>query len=867
MTELSTTGLLADGSHQLDTAGRPITPRRRRWGMNVNALCAGLGTLFAVTYWPGSGLFSMYMQERLGATTVQIGFFSAIVGIGQVAQLAGVYIFDRTRTRKTLWVTLVLVYRFLTFGIVAIAIHAYLGGASPRLVWVMLGLMAMGFTMAQLSANAWWSWMADLAPQPVRGRFLGNRQLAATAATLLGTLPVILLDIEGIGRDAAGNYTDVADYIFIGIFAVCTLSGIIDIIIHAWIPEPARRDRPDARSLADTVRNLIQPLRDHSFRRFTLAMTLGSFSLMLWSPFVWPYLKSREFIDIPYWVYFATIALHSLGMFVGSRYWAVLVDRFGAKPVVAITYCAGFLSVYLFFITRQNAELLVMLFAGLAGGLMWSGMMLASAQLMLTLSPQKTRNSYVATHAAVTGAALILGSMLAGVLANAARPWFHPMPHWPDVSAAAAVRCTFAAVGSIAADVSAGLAGAAASGGVLSWFQSVEPRWRLPTGTVVTHMQLLVAIGLVMRLVVYPLILRIREGSEKPMGTVLGTVFATSQFRTLNAMRLFTGRNVGKRLSAMRHMGTSSDHLAVDDLIGQLEDAEPEIRREAVLALGRIGGPQAVEALVDLLTRPESDVHPEAARALGMTGDRAAIKALVAKLADPNEIIREHAVGALGELRSREVAERLMEILKHDPSPAVSGRGALALAKLGVMDAIWEILPQMHQTDNIALRRQLATAVGNLLGKPGRFYHLMNEELRNPGSEIFRLVRETRRGLRRTRRLRPGDPPVNARRLAEAADRLDLAADAFELQAYDQAVEHLHASAIGILHSVYGFTGEDDVAVEFALSRRGRFGVGLWFLQVASQYAESRDSRDELLRLDALVGFHFLHGFSETLRR
>ena len=864
-TELSSTGLLPDGSQQLDINGRPITPRRRRRGMAVNALCAGLGTLFAVIYWPGSGLFSMYMQERLGATTFQIGAFSAIVGVGQVAQLLGVYIFDRTRTRKRLWVTLVLAYRFLTFGTVGFAIYAHLDGASPMLVWSMLALLGLGFSMAQLSANAWWSWMADLAPRQVRGRFLGNRQLAATVAILLGTLPVILLDT--CGKDAAGDYTAVADYIFIGIFILCTTSGIIDVIIHAYIPEPARLDRPDATSLKDTVNNLLQPLRDHSFRRFTLAMTLGSFSLMFWSPFVWPYLKSREFIDVAYWVYFAAIALHCFGMFVGSRYWGILIDRFGSKPVTAITYCAGFLSVYLLFITPQNAVWLVLVAGGLLSGLMWSGMMLSSAQLMLTLSPKRTRNSYVATHAAVTGMALILGAMCGGALADAVKPHFYPMPDWPQVSAKAAACAAIHARHTMQADPGAAAAAATTAGAVQAWFQSVPPRYRLWTGTVFTHMQFLILIGLVLRLAVYPLILRIREGNEKPIGMVLGTVFAASQFRTLHGMRLFVGRSIPKRINAIRRMGADSDQLAVNDLIDQLDDAEPEIRREAALALGRIGGPEAVKALVALLNTPESDAQPEAARALGMAGDQEAIKPLVGKLTDPNEIIREHAAGALGELRSREAAGALMELLKKDPSPRVSGRGALALAKLGVMDAIWEILPMMHQTSNVALRRQLATAVGNLLGKPAQFYHLLNGELRSPGSQVVRAVKETRRRLRnRARRIAAGIQTVQAEQVLVAARHVGLAMDAFEIQQYDQAIEQLHVAAMEILRAVYGFTEEDDVAVEFALSRSGFFGVGLWFLQVANQYAKSRDSRDELLRLDAMLGFHFIHSFADSLQ-
>ena len=68
-----------------------------------------------------------------------------------------------------------------------------------------------------------------------------------------------------------------------------------------------------------------------------------------------------------------------------------------------------------------------------------------------------------------------------------------------------------------------------------------------------------------------------------------------------------------------------------------------------------------------------------------------------------------------------------------------------------------------------------------------------------------------------------------------------------------------------MLRSLHDFAGGDDTAVEFALSRHGLFGVGLWFLEVAHEYARSAESKNELLRLDALLAFHFIHGYCETL--
>jgi len=812
--QLTSTGLLPDGSQELDTSGRPITPRRRRWGMKVNILCNGLGHIFAIIFWPGSPLFALYLREILGASLTQVGLFASIAGVGQIVQLLGVFIFDRARTRKFLWVILVVLYRCIGFLTVAMAVYAYYNPhLKATLIWPLLLVLGLAFSVAQLTASAWWSWMADLAPQSVRGRFFANRQVAGMIAMLVGTLPVVLIDRY---KDAAGNYTLRAEQIFIWMFVLCTLSGIADTVIHAFIPEPKRRDRPDRPT---RIPDLAIPFRDPDFRRLILTMALLAFGAGLSVHFVWPYLIDKDHIGVSYRVFLISRVLFAVGMLLGSRYWGVLVDRFQAKPILAVTYSAGFISAYLLFVTPGNAAYLICP-AAVLQGLMFSGMMLAGSQLMLSLAPQKSRNIYVGVYAAMAGLGFILGPWLGGKLGDGLEAYFNSLSYW----------------------------------------------WVLPWGTRLSHMQVLLAISLLWRLALYPLLLAIREGKEKPVGMVLSTVFGTSQFRTMYAMRLFAGRDKSKKTQAMRRMGAGSDRLAVDDLIGQLEDAEPEIRQEAVLALGRIGGPEAVEALVRQLTSPESDVRPEAAKALGMTQDPAALGPLLERLSDPNEIVRERAAEALGELRSVQAAQPLMDLIRSDQPPSVFGRGALALAKLGVMDAIWEILPMMHRTANVALRRQLAAAVGNLIGRPAEFYHLMNDEFRNPGSQVVKMVRQTRKNLRRKgRTMASGPQAARAEQLSVAAEHVNLAAEQFEYQRYDQAIEQLHVAAMEMLRSLHDFAGGDDTAVEFALSRHGRFGVGLWFLEVAHEYARSAESKNELLRLDALLAFHFIHGYCEAL--
>ena len=81
-------------------------------------------------------------------------------------------------------------------------------------------------------------------------------------------------------------------------------------------------------------------------------------------------------------------------------------------------------------------------------------------------------------------------------------------------------------------------------------------------------------------------------------------------------------------------------------------DPDPEVRRRAVLALGRIGRPEAVEPLVAALTADEAGaVRSTAAFALGIVEDplpEEAIAALEAALGDASGRVREKAIEAIG---------------------------------------------------------------------------------------------------------------------------------------------------------------------------------------------------------------------------
>jgi HEAT repeat protein/cyclophilin family peptidyl-prolyl cis-trans isomerase len=117
------------------------------------------------------------------------------------------------------------------------------------------------------------------------------------------------------------------------------------------------------------------------------------------------------------------------------------------------------------------------------------------------------------------------------------------------------------------------------------------------------------------------------------------------------------------------------------DLVRLLGDPQPQIRRRAALAVGRVGLSEGVTPLAPLLADPEAEVREMAAFALGLIADRAARDPLVAALADPSLLVRGSAAEALGLLGDASAADPIARMARE-----VVDSGALATPADGQAD-------------------------------------------------------------------------------------------------------------------------------------------------------------------------------------
>ena len=133
-------------------------------------------------------------------------------------------------------------------------------------------------------------------------------------------------------------------------------------------------------------------------------------------------------------------------------------------------------------------------------------------------------------------------------------------------------------------------------------------------------------------------------------------------------------------------LASFSQHEARPELIRGLDDPDNYRRWEAVFSLKNIGGPEVVNALIGVLNdglEPETRVRQEAALTLGrIGGDGVASALLIALREDSSHQVRWRAAAALSRLGDDSVVGDLEQALSNEEHPQVLENIEKAIAKL-----------------------------------------------------------------------------------------------------------------------------------------------------------------------------------------
>ena len=358
------------------------------------------GAMSSIWMMLASGLFFMHFGTTVGMSNFQWGLMAGISSWLMPAQLVSAVIAQRTGKRKMIWFYLAIAERVLR--LVGILLSMWLWQAGwPGTSIVLIVAVCLSSLSGTMALPPWMSWMADVIPEDHHGAFWGRRSAWIAFSVIAVTVPAALL-IDEVSPDQKINA-------MLAIFIFATVIGLLDLVIHGSIPEPA----PPASRRQRFVHEMLKPLRDHRFRPWLVFHACWSFSLYLGGSLcVLYFLKNLRLSEN---LLGGTLAITCLGFAGGlTGGWSgKLVDRLGVKRIIFCGHLTWAFLPAMWLMARPENALYWLGAGSLISGIACSAANTAANKLVTRVGPRELRAVYVAVSNST-------GSMFGGCGAIAA---------------------------------------------------------------------------------------------------------------------------------------------------------------------------------------------------------------------------------------------------------------------------------------------------------------------------------------------------------------------------------------------------------------------------------------------------------------
>lgn len=345
--------------------------------------------------WTSGSVLIGYMLY-LGATPTQLGLVASVPLLAQSMAPLAAWLAAVLGRRRLLVVLNALFARGLWILAAAVPALGLPPGAEPSFL-VLLVLVSSVFQAA--NSTLWASWMGDVIPDSLRGRFFGTRTGIVGVVGMLANL-------------GAGWYLDrvVAPIGFQVVLAVGVVAALVSTALYLLHYDP-----PSVREEVSLLSVLRTPLADGNFRRFLVFAVYWQFAVFLSAPFVFPYFLDHlqlTFTQIAIWSSIAAVSA-----LVTTIAWGRVADRFGNKTVLAIgTFLAGATLPACWILAGVTGEVAFIWVSAVFDAIAWGAIGPAIFNLALTTAPRGTRTSFFAMYALASGVAGFAGGAISGPL-------------------------------------------------------------------------------------------------------------------------------------------------------------------------------------------------------------------------------------------------------------------------------------------------------------------------------------------------------------------------------------------------------------------------------------------------------------------
>ncbi len=378
-------------------AARPLSPARRTMRVSI---IEGCFTVAFMNWTTGSALTGYLLHY--GAGSHALALMASIPALVQLINPLAAWFSQRLGHRLPFIIWTTLIGRSLWL---LPAVLPFLHLLPQQAVFFLVAVVAASSLIQSPAGPPWISLMADVVPEPVRGRYFGRRNaIVGVVSQAVGLAGGALLDLLP------------APLGFQVVMGIAVLFAWTGIRLYTRYHEPAVRHPP-----LGLAESLLGPLRDPVFRRFLIFSTYWSASVWIGAPFVIPYFLSglkMTYTQIAIWN-----ALGSVCALATSPLWGRIADRAGNKSVLVVTTVLAGTAYPFCWMFAQPGHLELIWFSGLINALSWGGITSAMFNLSIRIAPPHLRTSYMAAAGSLGGLCGFLAGLASGPILEFFRAW------------------------------------------------------------------------------------------------------------------------------------------------------------------------------------------------------------------------------------------------------------------------------------------------------------------------------------------------------------------------------------------------------------------------------------------------------------
>ena len=357
-----------------------------------------------------SSAFLIAFALALGANNFQIGILAAIPLITDLFQIPAVWLVEKLRNRKAIVFSTWLISLSLWIPIAFLPLS--IGVASNKVIFMLMGLMAIRGIMNAFSNCGWNSWLRDLIPQPVLEGYLSRQLSLATVVSIVTGLGIAFF----LGYwDASGSGAMGFSYLLLlGLLIFGLASPVLMLLIPEPMMQPLISPRPSF------LKIVTAPCRERNYRQLMKFLLFWGFATSMAFPFFEVLMLSQLNLSIMNVIILVTVT--DIFTAISLRTWGTLSDRLGSKAIMSY-------SVSLFLIALLGWSVVVIYGRGIflvpllmllhiIQGISLAGILLAREVLSLKLSPKGKATAHTTGASLADSVGTSIGMITGGFLAE-----------------------------------------------------------------------------------------------------------------------------------------------------------------------------------------------------------------------------------------------------------------------------------------------------------------------------------------------------------------------------------------------------------------------------------------------------------------